>query len=1048
MYLKYLQSDKIKELSKTIRSTPLGVQAYENLKNGNYTIYFSIDPADESIRYEAYSPNLPLLGIRVKPDKSFSSLYYYKTHYIEDCALAYYIHEIESSQSEEELKAHYGESVESLSKMAKLTPEQIAKLAKSKNDLSDLIESLKGMQAPIISTTPTLSFHIGVIARGQAEVYPIIYGKLQHELRSISALLSSLEQEKIIADGKGEYLKLSFDAFPQEDQKILYSLTSCYNRLMHAFGPEISTDDLVDLLFYCQGKEILYGTNKMKIDGEIQNAEVGINEFGTLACKQIGEKAQSYVHKEKAVVFNKEEGEISLYRFANMKSAKLFGFVKEHPNFPYSSLQEEIGANLVPLLFPNDGVEISQTFKEKSDKIRTYIAYTIDYEEGDDVHSPKLTCRTNFKRRGEEISLQEYLASSNPVYDKFQAELSKLGLIEEEYTDKVDRIASVLDTSLESLTPYCTLYLSDNITGKLVHHRSSPVTLRASSGMDWFDVSFDSNTLSPSEINELLNAYKKKKKYVRIGKDYYATDDENLRRAIENFAPTTELTSEHLPLYKALNLKLETGLYVEIDDKLKVMFNDLMNYSQKEVQLSPEFKSVLRPYQLDAVKWLSVLSRNGLGGILADDMGLGKTLEMIAFLSLLTSQSPTLIVCPKSLIYNWKSEFNKWDSERDVYVVEGGKSERKALIATMKEKKRKVFIVSYDSLRNDEDLYADISFHVVILDEAQYISNAAALKTKAVKSLKAKKRFVLTGTPIQNSYMDLWSIMDFLMPGYLEGYKEFQSLYASLADSKEAEVDSLEKRVAPFLLRRTKEEVLKDLPPKTEEVITIQMDSKEEKLYNAYFANAKLTLKEQRNDGRDRIGILAELTRLRQLCVDPSSFLNDYHDISAKLAQTLAMTQEAVATGHKVLIFSSFVTVLNHLQKIFEENGLSSMLIYGDVPAKERLKMADEFNSEDKNKIMLVSLKSGGTGLNLVGADIVIHLDPWWNIAAENQASDRAHRIGQTRPVTVWKLVAKNTIEEKIIELQLAKRKLTSIIRVADEEGSSLTEEDIRFLLS
>ena len=286
------------------------------------------------------------------------------------------------------------------------------------------------------------------------------------------------------------------------------------------------------------------------------------------------------------------------------------------------------------------------------------------------------------------------------------------------------------------------------------------------------------------------------------------------------------------------------------------------------------------------------------------------------------------------------------------------------------------------------------------------------------------------------------------MPGYLDGYKDFHLMYSSLADNNQAQIHRLETQIAPFLLRRTKEEVLKDLPPKTEEITVVQMDDAEAKLYEAYFTNAKMTLKDQKDSGRNRVAILAELTRLRQLCVDPSVFVSNYKNLSAKLTQTIAMVQEAIASGHKVLIFSSFVAVLKHLQDELAKLKISSSLIYGDTPAKERLSLADRFNTSEDEKVMLVSLKAGGTGLNLVGADIVIHLDPWWNIAAENQASDRAHRIGQTRPVTVWKLVAKGTIEEKIIELQALKRSLSSIIRVADEEGSSLTQEDIAYLLS
>ena len=783
------------------------------------------------------------------------------------------------------------------------------------------------------------------------------------------------------------------------------------------------------------------------MDNEVRKIEIEADDEGSLQLGGLVSSNSLFLYKTNAIQPIKATKKILLYAFASLKSSRVAQFILAHPSFPYQALQDQIGADLLPLMKQND-IHVSPIFQEKSNQVRTYIAYYLDYEEGNENTKPSLDMRTEFKSRGQTISLQDYLNSPRNVYDKFRACLKDLGLSESGTIQGDEEIGAILDRDLSPLSEFASLYLSDNIAHITVNHQKSGIRLRTESGLDWFDVSFSSDSLTPEEVNLILNAYRKKKKYVRVGNNYYATDDESLSKAIEQFSPSEEgLTTEHLPLYKALNLRLDDGFSVEIDDRLEDLFDSLLHFQSAELPLSSSLESALRPYQKDGVRWLWTLASNGLGGILADDMGLGKSLEMIAFLSLLKEKENILIISPKSLIYNWKNEFEKWDSSRQVEVVEGNKSSRKKTIERMKEAGQGVFVVSYDSLRNDEELYQDILFSTIVLDEAQYIANATALKTKAVKSLHAKHRFVLTGTPIQNSYMDLWSIMDFLLPGYLEGYKQFRMIYSSFGDQKEAEIEKLEREVAPFLLRRTKEEVLKELPPKSEEVLVVTMEEKERKIYAAYHENAVLSLRQAGEDGRQKIALLAELTRLRQLCVDPSSFLEDFHDVSSKLSQTLSMIEVARQGGHKVLVFSSFVTVLKHLQSLLNEGDVLSYLIYGDTPAQERLEIADEFNASKDPSVMLVSLKAGGTGLNLVGADIVIHLDPWWNVAAENQASDRAHRIGQTRPVSVYKLVSQGTIEEKIIELQNKKKGLTNILRVADGTGNSLTQEDIDFLL-
>ncbi len=332
------------------------------------------------------------------------------------------------------------------------------------------------------------------------------------------------------------------------------------------------------------------------------------------------------------------------------------------------------------------------------------------------------------------------------------------------------------------------------------------------------------------------------------------------------------------------------------------------------------------------------------------------------------------------------------------------------------------------------------------MDEGQYIANALSQKARAVKSLKADYKFALTGTPIQNSLMDLWSIFDFLMPGYLKSFTEFKKVYAKY-DLEKEDRDHLEHIVSPFLLKRRKDDVLTELPGKIIQTQSLLMDEEETKLYQAYLLKTQKVFENKDSRGKtNKIEVLSALTRLRQLCVDPSTFL-DYKNISSKLDYTINLIKEATGKKHKIILFSSFTSVLSHIGKLLEKQKITYEEITGATSATKRLALAKDFNEKDDTKVMLVSLKAGGTGLNLIGGDIVIHLDPWWNIAAEDQASDRAYRIGQKKKVTIYKLVMKNTIEEKVLTLQEKKKDLSSIFDNV-EGKSSISDEDIAYLLS
>ena len=422
-------------------------------------------------------------------------------------------------------------------------------------------------------------------------------------------------------------------------------------------------------------------------------------------------------------------------------------------------------------------------------------------------------------------------------------------------------------------------------------------------------------------------------------------------------------------------------------------------------------------------------------------MGLGKTIETIAFINTIKNDKPILIVSPKSLVFNWVSEFNKFAKDIPVYPIIGTVEERKKIIKKIKNDKFGVFFISYDSLRNEYENLTDFTFDLVILDEAQFIKNMHAKKTNAVKQMNALHTIALTGTPIENNIYDLWSIFDFLMPHYLLDYEDFKDSY----ESDEEYVKIVKNKVAPFILRRRKEDVLKDLPEKYEVIMTTEMSTEQRKLYDAFRLKAKEELK-SKDGGSHVMEVLSIITRLRQICVDPSTFVDNFTGESGKITMLKEIIENKLKDNHRFLIFSQFVSALNIVKEEIEKMGIKYFMITGDTSAKERLRICNDFNNDEDYKIVLISLKAGGTGLNLVGADVVIHLDPWWNYSAQNQASDRAHRIGQTRTVEVIKLIAENSIEERVVSLQDEKKELVD--KVISNDDSSIKKLSIKDLKS
>lgn len=433
-------------------------------------------------------------------------------------------------------------------------------------------------------------------------------------------------------------------------------------------------------------------------------------------------------------------------------------------------------------------------------------------------------------------------------------------------------------------------------------------------------------------------------------------------------------------------------------------------------------------------------------------MGLGKTLQVIAVLLAAkedAERATSLVVAPASLVFNWGEEFARFAPELKVSLITGTQEERRRKIENWQD--ADVLVTSYDLLKRDIDQYEDKHFSYQIIDEAQYIKNHTTAAAKAVKVIHSDTRFALTGTPIENRLSELWSIFDYLMPGFLYGYDTFKKELETpiVKNGDEEAMKRLQKMTGPFILRRLKEQVLKDLPEKLEEVRYVKFESNQQKLYDGQVVHMKQMIAKQ-NDAefnKNKLQILAELTKLRQICCDPSLCFENYRGTAAKVEACMDLIQSALDGGHRMLLFSQFTSMLAILQEHLKKAGIPYYLITGETPKQKRLQLVKEFNEGDV-PVFLISLKAGGVGLNLTGADVVIHYDPWWNQAAQNQATDRAHRMGQTKKVTVYKMIMKDSIEEKIQKLQETKRDLAEQV-IGGETGqiSGMTKEDFLELL-
>ncbi|MBQ4563370.1 MAG: DEAD/DEAH box helicase [Lachnospiraceae bacterium] len=550
----------------------------------------------------------------------------------------------------------------------------------------------------------------------------------------------------------------------------------------------------------------------------------------------------------------------------------------------------------------------------------------------------------------------------------------------------------------------------------------------------WFNLTVDTDGMSHDELQDALKRYRKRERYIRLKSGEFLKLDSEEIAALAELYDSLEKDEEELkvPTYRALyvdelghRLGTDTGFGVLPYEQL---ISRLKSVPEEAYQVPESLRGVMKEYQKQGFFWMKNLDVLGFGGILADEMGLGKTLQAISLMLHEAEgghRTTSVIVCPSSLVYNWKHELEMYAPTLTVGSVAGDAEERAQMLSQWQN--YQVLITSYDLLKRDIEQYRSMDFRYCFIDEAQYIKNHLTQNAKAVKQLHAQTRFALTGTPIENRLSELWSIMDFLMPGLLYTYSRFSKEIEQPAvrEQSEAAVARLHRMIAPFVLRRMKREVLKDLPDKLETVVYTRLEGEQKRLYaaNAAALRDRLTGSDETRYNKERMQVLAELTRLRQICCDPALYYADYEGGSAKLEACIELVTRSIGGGHKILIFSQFTTMLARIGERLRDNDIHYYELTGQTGKKERMELTERFN-EDDVPVFLISLKAGGTGLNLTAADVVIHYDPWWNVAAQNQATDRAHRLGQQNVVSVYKLITKSTVEENILLLQENKRKL------------------------
>lgn len=766
--------------------------------------------------------------------------------------------------------------------------------------------------------------------------------------------------------------------------------------------------DVKNLIVILEQYKMLYSVGTFYIPNEQQwNVVKSIWQLNLNSKALIISDEQKNTFFSEVVPVLKEVSDVAI-------DEKITEEVVEYPLRATMHIEEKDGAIIGKLVY-HYGTYTFDPFREAEPTEQIVIR---DVVREDEIMN--LIEHSNFHFNGEDLYIQ--LENDEDVYEFLYVVLPLLA-------EKVD------------------LYLTQGIRGLIVEQDPRPsTTVSVDTDTNLLSINFDISDVDEDEVTEMLKSVIEKKRFYRMKSGALVSlENEEFQSLRTLFAELGTKQADlvdgglQVPVFRGMQVDELIETEKRYEPAFRKLIHRLKSPEEQVYELPDTLQASLRSYQETGFQWFKSLSEYHLGGILADDMGLGKTVQAIAYLLSEMNDVPHLVIVPSSVVYNWRNEFVKFAPQMDVAVIAGPKDEREAIMNEAGD--ANVWITSYGTLRQDIAFYLERRFHTLILDEAQYIKNYATKTSQAIRKLVAKNRFALTGTPIENSLQELWAIFQVVLPGLLPPQREFNKL----------STDKVAQIVRPFILRRVKEDVLKELPEKIESVHLSQLTDEQKTLYVGYLRELQEETAQTlaaNSFQENRMKILAGLTRLRQLCCHPSLFIENYEGRSGKLDELMETIQTLRASGRRMLIFSQFTSMHELIIQELEKENIDYFYLHGQTPAKERVDMSEAFNNGEK-EVFLISLRAGGTGLNLTGADTVILFDLWWNPAVEDQAAGRAHRFGQKKVVQVIRFIAEGTIEERIYELQQKKRELIDqVIQPGETMLSSLSEEDIRELLS
>lgn len=701
-----------------------------------------------------------------------------------------------------------------------------------------------------------------------------------------------------------------------------------------------------------------------------------------------------------------------------------------------------------------------------------YVKLYLDYDKNNYIIADIKFCYDNYEfnpLKEENVNIARDVLKESEILDVF----IKTGFMLDRANSRLiltsdDAIYNFLSNEIEQYMKKFEVLATEEFKQKQIKQpKISNVGVRVENNL--LEVDFEGLGFELSELKEIMDKYRLKKKFHRLKNGEFINLEENeTMNLLDNLKTNLDIDFKEiekgeikLPIFRSMYLdrllKNSNIKNINKDDNYKNIIEKVDNKNiDEELKLPEGLNASLRNYQETGFKWLKTLDSYNFGGILADDMGLGKTIQLVSVILSYVENSgdmeslkPSLVICPSSLTLNWFNEIKKFAPLLKVLLINGNAQERKNKIEKIND--YNVIIESYDILKRDIEIYKEknYEFKYAIADEAQYIKNNNTQNFKAIKEINAETRFALTGTPIENSLSELWSIFDFVMPGYLFSYRKFKELYETpiVKNEDQSAMKKLKMLIEPFILRRIKEDVLTELPDKTITILNNEMEEEQQKIYMSYMAQVKQEIETEISVNgfeKSQIKILSLLMRLRQICCHPSLFIENYKGESSKLKQCIQIVKDAIESGHKILLFSGYTTMFEIIEQELKKENITYYKLTGQTKVGDRIKLVDEFNENPDIKVFLISLKAGGTGLNLIGADMVIHYDPWWNLSAENQATDRTYRIGQKKNVQVYKLITKNSIEEKIYELQQKKAKLIdNMLSTKETFVSKLSKDEI-----